>query len=116
MSGAGSQMRVVPEGLRTSTRVVTSNVRHWSTALPRAKRRSTFGNARLAEKTPVDHRKSRRFILQLLAPGILFLLAARRIAYTRLARQATYEADHWSLRSEYRTLCASKTQRNTWLI
>ncbi len=30
MSGAGSQMRVAPEGLSTSTRVVTSNVRHWS--------------------------------------------------------------------------------------
>src|SRR5580698_566260 len=116
MSGAGSQMRVVPEGLRTSTRVVTSNVRHGSTALPRAKGRPTFGNARLAAKTDVDRRKSRRFMLPSFAKRNLLLLAARRIAYTRLGRRATYEADYWSLRSEYRTLCGSKTPRNTSLI
>src|ERR1700720_1394798 len=115
MSGAGSQIRVVPDGLRTSTRVVTSNVRQCSTAASLAKIRPAFANARLAEKAPVDFRKSRRFILQPLASRILLLLASRLIAYTRLVRQATNEADPWSLRSEFRTLCGSKTRKNTRL-
>ncbi len=62
MSGTGSQMRVVPEGLRTWTRVLTSNLRHWSTVASLAKIRPGFANARLAEKIPVDRRKSRRLI------------------------------------------------------
>jgi hypothetical protein len=65
MSAAGSQMRVVPEGLRTSTRVVTSKVRHWSIVASGeaslAKNRPGFANARLAEKIPVERRKSRPF-------------------------------------------------------
>jgi len=75
MSGVGSQMRVVPEGLTTSTRVVTSNVRQRSTEVSRAKIRPAFANARLAENIPVDRRKSRRFITLPLESGILFLLA-----------------------------------------
>jgi len=85
MSVVGSQMRVAPEALSTSTRVVTSNVRHWSIVVPLAKSRPTLANARLVEKTPVDRRNSRRFIGQPFEPEILFLLPARRIAYTRLA-------------------------------
>ena len=62
MSAAGSHMRVVPEVFSTSARVVTSNVRQGSAAASLAKTRPAFANARLAEKIPVDRRKSRRFI------------------------------------------------------
>ena len=86
MSGVGSQMRAVPEVLRTSTRVVTSKVRQWSTVVSVAKTRPAFANARPAETIPVDRKKSRRFIPQLLELEILFLISYERIAYTRLAR------------------------------
>src|SRR5208337_2924857 len=62
MSAAGSHTRVVPEDFRTSTRVVTSNVRQLPDVAPCANRRPVFGNARPADTTPADRRKSRRFI------------------------------------------------------
>src|ERR1700723_694879 len=48
-------------------------------------------------------------------PGILLLLTRQCIAYTRLTRQATCEADPWSLRSDYGIRCASQTRKNTRL-
>ena len=74
MSGEGIQMRVAPDGLRTSARVVTSKVRHWpsvgscvaslvaSSVVSRAKICPGFANARPAEKIPAERRKSRHFI------------------------------------------------------
>src|ERR1700721_1905827 len=113
MSGAGNQMRVVPEGLRTSARVVTSKVRQWSTVVSAAKTRPAFANARLAETIPVDRKKSRRFILQLLELEILFLISYGRIAYTRLARSC--KTRPWSLRPECWIPRGSKMQINTRL-
>src|SRR6266581_1913043 len=72
-SPAGSHMRVVPEGLRISTRVVKSKVRQPAEAGLSANRRVTFGRARPADTTPAERRKSRRCIASPLAS---FLFAA----------------------------------------
>jgi hypothetical protein len=67
MSADGSQTCVVPEGFRTSTRVVSSNVRQpafW------AKRRSDFENAKLADTQPTACTKLRRFIGKSLRLGV----------------------------------------------
>src|SRR5580692_11978962 len=61
ISGAGSQTRVAPEDFRISTRVFTSNVRQPSDVAPSASRQSVLDNARLADTTPADRTKSRRF-------------------------------------------------------
>jgi|SRR5690242_21676200 hypothetical protein len=63
MSPAGSHMRVVPEGLRISTRVVKSNVRQLDEAAASARRRVAPGIANPADITPAELRKSRRFIV-----------------------------------------------------
>ena len=64
-SAAGSHTRVAPEGLRTSTSVVTSNVRQVPPDPASAQARARFGIARLAETTPVDCRNLRRFMSHL---------------------------------------------------
>jgi hypothetical protein len=56
-------MSVGPEGFATSTRVVTSNVRHSPVGTPSANRRLVPGNARLADTAPAARRKSRRFMV-----------------------------------------------------
>src|SRR5262249_56106303 len=53
--------RVAREGLSTWTRVVTSNVRQRQGAGSREKRRAR-GRAKLAETTPAERRKLRRFM------------------------------------------------------
>jgi hypothetical protein len=63
MSAAGNHTRVGPEGLKTSTRVVTSNVRQPLEAASSENRRPALGNARLADTMPADRRKSRRFMV-----------------------------------------------------
>jgi hypothetical protein len=55
-------MRLVPEGLRTATLVVTSSLRRWTAVASLAKIRPRFAKARLAEKAPADRMKSRRFM------------------------------------------------------
>src|SRR5271155_4600484 len=65
MSAAGTHMRVVPEGFKTSTRVVTSNVRQPLGATSMAKSESGFSNGRPADTIPADQRKSRRFMCPL---------------------------------------------------
>jgi hypothetical protein len=62
MSAAGSQMRVGPEGFRTSARVIISNVRQVGVSARGAKRFPVFGNMALAETMLAERRKSRRFI------------------------------------------------------
>ena len=64
-SAAGSHTRVTPEGFRTSTSVVTSNVRQAPPDPASAHARARFGIARLAETTPVDCRNLRRFMSHL---------------------------------------------------
>ncbi len=56
---AGTQMRVIPEGFKTSTRVLTSKVRHPSSSKSTANKVRAFGNAKPAETMPVVRRKSR---------------------------------------------------------
>src|SRR5580658_1786066 len=65
MSAAGTHMRVVPEGFKTSTRVVTSNVRQPLGVTSMAKSESARSNGRLADTIPADQRKSRRFMCAL---------------------------------------------------
>src|SRR5450432_4292832 len=55
-------MRVIPGDFKTSTRVVTSNVRHLSCAAAAAKSLLAPGNARPADTIPLVRRNSRRFI------------------------------------------------------
>src|SRR5580704_3738820 len=62
MRAAGSQTRVAAREVRTSTRVVTSNVRQWSGLALSANKRRVSGSARLADAMPAERRKSRRFI------------------------------------------------------
>jgi hypothetical protein len=62
MSAAGTHIRVVPEGFKTSTRVVTSKVRQPVGATSMAKSESAFSKGRLADTIPADQRKSRRFM------------------------------------------------------
>ena len=62
MRAAGSQTRVAAEEVRTSTRVVTSNVRQWPGMALSANKRLVPGSARLADAMPAERRKSRRFI------------------------------------------------------
>ncbi len=71
-SAAGIHIRVVPEGFRTCTLVVTSNVRQASGAVPSTNIRPAFGNAIAADTTPAERRKSRRFIEPPLRPEIPF--------------------------------------------
>src|SRR5271154_6003781 len=65
MSAAGTHMRVVPEGFKTSTRVVTSNVRQPVGATSMAKSERACSNGRPADTIPADQRKSRRFMCAL---------------------------------------------------
>src|SRR5690348_8910747 len=62
ISNAGNQTFVVPEGLRTSTRVITSNVRQLAAFAPFASKDPVPANARPTEVVAVDRRKLRRFI------------------------------------------------------
>src|ERR1700722_7363648 len=62
MIAAGTQMRVIPESFRTSTRVVTSKVRQSLDVGSCANSRTAFGSARLADAMLVERRKSRRFM------------------------------------------------------
>src|ERR1700676_3707078 len=62
INAPGTQMRVVPEDFRTSTRVVTSKVRQLSGPGASANRRPVFENAKLADRALAVRRKSRRFI------------------------------------------------------
>src|SRR5579884_2755012 len=64
MSGVGTQTRVVPAGLRTSTRVWSSNVRQLSEGVVSARRPSGDGITRPAGTVAANRRKSRRFIDQ----------------------------------------------------
>lgn len=57
---------------RTCTLVVTSNVRQVSGAVPSANILPAFGNAIVADTTPADRRKSRRFMESPLRPEIPF--------------------------------------------
>src|ERR1700752_3362366 len=68
MRAAGNHTRVASEEVRTSTRVVTSNVRQPLGAALAANRRAVFGIARLADAIPADRRKSRRFMITSSAP------------------------------------------------
>src|SRR6202167_4269713 len=69
MSAAGSQMRVGPEGFRTSARVVISNVRQVAASAGCANRSPVLladiigGSTALAETMLAERRKSRRFII-----------------------------------------------------
>src|SRR3984893_5609507 len=67
-SAAGIHIRVVPEGFRTCTFVVTSNVRQASGDVSCANSRLAFGKAIAADTTPAERRKSRRFIEPPLRP------------------------------------------------
>ena len=61
VSGVGTQTRVTPTGFRTSTRVVTSKMRHLSAAAAWANADGMVdGRAMPAEAKPVKRRKSRR--------------------------------------------------------
>ena len=62
ISAAGSQMRVGPEGFRTSARVVISNVRQVGASARIREIFVVFGNATLAETMLAERRKSRRFM------------------------------------------------------
>src|SRR6266849_1089559 len=62
MRAAGSHTRAAPEELRTSTRVVTSNVRQWFGMALSANNRLVPWIARVADAMPAERRKSRRFI------------------------------------------------------
>jgi hypothetical protein len=68
MSAAGTHIRVEPEGLNTSTRVVTSKVRQRSDSARSARKGSEFRNVKLAGTIPAACRKSRRFKVDILCP------------------------------------------------
>src|SRR5437870_8995271 len=89
MSAAGSQMRVVPEGLRSSTRVVKSKVCQPAGIGPSASRYLVPGNAKPADTMPAERRKSRRFIASPLA----------RLLYCRLAGATQSTLDSASVQS-----------------
>ncbi len=62
MSAVGTHMRVAPEDFRTSTCVVTSNVRQLLDAMLCPNRRPVLEKARPADTAAADRTKSRRFI------------------------------------------------------
>src|SRR5258707_14601418 len=62
VSGTGTHMAVAPTGLRTSTCVVTSNVRHPLAKVSSANKRAVSGKTRPPDRMLADRRKSRRFM------------------------------------------------------
>jgi hypothetical protein len=78
MSAAGIHIRVAPEGFRTCTLVVTSNVRQAPGAVPCTNSRPAFGNAIAADTAPAERKKSRRFMAHLFDQNFLFEFLANQ--------------------------------------
>jgi hypothetical protein len=64
ISGAGTHTRVASEDFRTSTRVVTSNVRQLAERASSANKHLAFENPKLVATAPALRRKCRRFTEQ----------------------------------------------------
>src|ERR1035437_6296461 len=91
ISAAGSQMRVVPDGLRTSTCVVISNVRQ-SAGCFGSSNPDVFGSARPADRTAEDRRNSRRRIVVFSPSDVLLpdlVVRSRRIVTDHATRPGT---------------------------
>jgi hypothetical protein len=112
MSAAGNHIFVIPAGFSTSERVVTSNVRHPSAVILSANTARALEREKPATATPVDHKKSRRFMIYpqeawacATTAVIVIPHKGRSQCSTRLAPVKLYTApvaaENWTLESHF---------------